>query len=185
MEILHTKDRNEWCSWLKKYHNSKKEIWLTYYKKQTGKPRISYNDAVEEAICFGWIDGQAKSLGVEKYIQRYTPRKPKSSWSEINIGRAKKMIKERKMTKWGLEKYYEGMKNNRIVPSSKNFSIPLDLKEALAKNPKALNNFKNFAPSTQLRYVCWFNNAKREETRIKRVKEIVVRSQQNKKLEEI
>lgn len=181
METLYVKDRNEWRSWLEKHHDSKKEIWLIYYKKQTGKPRIPYDDAVEEAICFGWIDGQIKSLDDEKYIQRYTPRKSKSPWSDINIGRAKKMIKEGKMTKWGLETYHEGMKNNKIIPSSKNFSIPDDFKEALAKNLKALNNFNNFAPSTQLMYVYWISTAKREETRNKRIKEVVERSQQNKK----
>lgn len=93
-ESLYVKNRKEWRAWLENNHQSKKEIWLIYYKKHTGKPSIPYSDAVEEAICFGWIDGQIKSLDEEKYTQRYTPRKPKSAWSEINIERAKRMISE-------------------------------------------------------------------------------------------
>lgn len=124
METLYVKDRRELRSWLKKNHDSKKEIWLIYYKKNTGKPRIPYNDAVEEAICFGWIDGKVKSIDAEKYAQRYTPRRVNSQWSVLNIERAKKMIKQKKMTKWGLEKYQEGIKNNIIIPNIKTFSIP-------------------------------------------------------------
>lgn len=107
-------------------------------QKKTGKPTIPYNDAVEEAICFGWIDGKVKSIDAEKYSQRYTPRRSKSQWSVLNIERAKKMIKEKKMTKWGLEKYQEGLKDNKIIPTSKNFSIPTDLTKVLSENPQAL-----------------------------------------------
>jgi uncharacterized protein YdeI (YjbR/CyaY-like superfamily) len=96
------KDRSEWRSWLQKNHISEKEIWLVYYKKHTRKQSISYNDAVEEAICFGWIDGQTKKIDDERYMQRYTPRRSNSHWSTINIERANKMIKQGHMTKEGL-----------------------------------------------------------------------------------
>lgn len=141
METIYVKDRKELRSWFKKNHDSKKEIWLIYYKKITGKPRIPYNDAVEEAICFGWIDGKVKNIDSEKYIQRYTPRRSKSQWSALNIERAKKMIEEKKMTKWGLEKYQEGIKNNKTIPTSKNFSIPPDLTKILPPKSKRTEKF--------------------------------------------
>src|SRR3989337_1250899 len=112
---LYVRNRGEWHAWLAKHYQSEKEIWLVYYKKYTAKPSIPYIDAVEEAICFGWIDGQIKSLDKEKYMQRFTPRTPSSNWSVINIDRAKKMIKTEKMTAWGRKVYKEGMKANRII----------------------------------------------------------------------
>jgi uncharacterized protein YdeI (YjbR/CyaY-like superfamily) len=181
MDTLYVKDRKELRSWFKKNHDTKKEIWLIYFKKATGKICIPYTDAVEEAICFGWIDGKVKNIDAEKYIQRYTPRSKKSQWSILNIERAKKMIREKKMTKPGLEKYQEGLKNNKIIPTTKSFSIPLDLTKVLALKPKALKNFNAFPPSTQLMYAYWINLAKKKETRNKRIQEVVERSQQNKK----
>ncbi|TAL17482.1 hypothetical protein EPN96_05220 [bacterium] len=183
-EILYAKNREEWRGWLEANHRTKNEIWLLNYKKHTGKPSVPYTDAVEEAICFGWIDGKVKSLDEEKYIQRYTPRKSKSSWSEINIERAEKMISEKKMSDRGLETYREGMKLNNIVPSSKSFSLPPGLGEALAENPEALSNFNGFAPSSQLAFVYWVNTAKTPETRRKRIAKTVELSAQNKKFGE-
>ena len=104
------KNRKEWRSWLQKNH-SEKGVWLIYFKKHTKKLTISYNDAVEEAICFGWIDGKVKRIDDEKYMQRYTPRRTKSHWSENNIVRAKKMIKQNLMTEKGLRIFQRGIKN--------------------------------------------------------------------------
>ncbi len=142
---LYAKNRGELREWLQKYYKTEKVIWLVYFKKQTGKSSIPYADAVEEALCFGWIDGQIKSLDKEKYMQRFTPRKLSSNWSVVNIERAKKMIKEGKMTAWGRKVYEEGTKNNNIIPSSKSFSIPQDLKKALTANKKAWQNFQSFS----------------------------------------
>lgn len=179
---FYAKNRKTWRLWLGKHYKSEAEIWLVLYKKGSGKPSVSYIDAVEEALCFGWIDGQMKSLGEEKYIQRFTPRKSSSNWSETNIARVKKLIKERKMTAHGLKIYKEGVKVNRIVPSSKNFSVPNDLKKALATNKKAMSNFQNFAPSSQLAFVYWVDSAKTRETRGKRIEKAVEFAEAGKKL---
>lgn len=104
------KDRKQWRSWLRKNHAVEREIWLVIYKKNTGKPSIPYEDAVEEAVYFGWIDGRMKSIDDEKYMQRYSPRTAKSTWSESNIARAEKMIAEGKMTEAGLRAYRQGVK---------------------------------------------------------------------------
>jgi uncharacterized protein YdeI (YjbR/CyaY-like superfamily) len=163
---------------------SEKGVWLVYYKKHTKKLSIPYNDAVEEAICFGWIDGQIKKIDDDRYMQRYTPRTAKSRWSVINIERAKKMIKQGLMTQEGLRIFQIGTKNKETVPSSKNFSIPTDLKAALVKNKKAVNNFQNFAPSAKLAYVYWIDIAKTNETRQKRIKKTVELITKNKKFGE-
>lgn len=101
-ETLYITDRKKWRAWLRKNRKIKKEIWLVYFKKHTGKARIAYNDAVEEALCYGWIDSTVKRIDSDKFAQKYTPRREKSNWSDLNIKRAKKLIKEGKMTKIGL-----------------------------------------------------------------------------------
>ncbi len=104
MEItqkFYAKTAKDWRAWLEKNVTKKKEIWLVYYKKHTGKPTVSYDEAVSEALCFGWIDSTAKSIDDEKYAQRFTPRNPKSQWSENNVIRYRDLVKAKKMTKAG------------------------------------------------------------------------------------
>jgi len=101
-ETLYVTTREQFRAWLEKHHASKKEIWLINYKKATGRPSIPYVDAVEEAICFGWIDGLEKSMDAERYALRFSPRRPKSNWTETNKERARRMIAEGKMEKAGL-----------------------------------------------------------------------------------
>ncbi len=115
-------------------------------------------------------------------MQRYTPRTSKSLWSEINIERAKKMINQGNMTETGLKIYQDGIKTKKRVPSNKNFSIPLYLKNALAKNNNAWNNFQNFTPSAKLAYVYWVSTAKTEKARQKRIKKTIEQLVKNKKL---
>lgn len=185
VEKLYFKDRGAWRDWLLNHHQSKSEIWLIYYKKHTGQTSVSYSDAVEEAICFGWIDGKVKGIDADKFMQRYTPRNPKSLWSESNIARAKKMIKLGLMTEWGLKVFKEGTKTKERIPTSKNFSIPPYFKTALIKNEKAWNNFENLAPSAQLMYVYWVDSAKGKETREQRIKKAIALLEKNKKYGEI
>jgi len=181
----YAKNRKQWRSWLHENHKSEKGIWLIYYKKHTKQISISYTEAVEEAICFGWIDGQIKKIDDDKYMQRFTPRKHKSLWSEINIKRAKKMIELGYMTECGLKALEEGTKTKERIPSSKNFSVPPYLKTALSKNKKAWNNFQNFSPSAQLAYVYWVTSAKKEETRQIRIKKTIERLLMKKKFGEV
>jgi uncharacterized protein YdeI (YjbR/CyaY-like superfamily) len=101
-ETLYVTDRDDFRKWLEKNHKSKKEIWLIQYKKATRKPSLNYVEAVEEAICFGWIDGLEKGMDAERYALRFSPRRPKSNWTETNKERARKMIAEGKMTESGL-----------------------------------------------------------------------------------
>ncbi len=100
-ETLHVATRREFRAWLAKFHKTKREVWLVQYKQTAGKPSVKYADAVEEAVCYGWIDGFEKGIDAERFATRFTPRRPGSSWSESNKERARKMIAQRKMTAAG------------------------------------------------------------------------------------
>ncbi len=100
-ESLSLTDCQQFREWLAENHQIKKEIWLVIYKKSSGKPTISYNEAVEEALCFGWVDSMVKSIDAEKYVQRFTPRRRVSNWTEANKAKARKLIQEGKMTEAG------------------------------------------------------------------------------------
>ncbi|MGD8717354.1 MAG: hypothetical protein PVH29_00900 [Candidatus Zixiibacteriota bacterium] len=97
-ETLDTASREEWRQWLAENHESKDEIWVVFYKKASGKPSLPYDEAVEEAVCFGWIDGLVKAIDDEKYTRRFSPRRPGSAWSAYNKRRALKMLRAGKMT---------------------------------------------------------------------------------------
>lgn len=176
------KDRDEWRQWLEEHHDSESEIWLIYYKKHTRKESVRYEEAVEEALCFGWIDSTVKRIDEEQFMQRYTPRKEDSNWSQSNKQRVKKLTELGRMTEAGL-KAIEAAKRNgswdRLDEIEIDMAVPEDLEAALAENPTAKENFDQFAPSNKKQYLYWLKSAKRAETREKRLKEIVRRSEKN------
>jgi uncharacterized protein YdeI (YjbR/CyaY-like superfamily) len=179
---LYVKNRDEWRTWLDEHHSTVQGIWLIYYKKPSGKPRIPYNDAVEEALCFGWIDGKIKRVNDDYYIQWFTPRRPGSRWSKLNMNRAQKLIMEGRMKPAGLSKYEATIKKPQLIDDIKTnvtMDVPDDLMDALRINPLAQNNFLNFPPSSRKLYILWLNDAKRAETRQGRIQKIVDRSEKN------
>ena len=181
---LYATDRNDWRAWLEKNHDREKEIWVIFYKKHANKSGIPYDDAVEEALCSGWIDGILKRIDDEKHVIRFTPRRKNSVWSEINKKKAKRMIKEGKMTEAGLAKIKEAKKNGKwqeAYTSKKKLVMPPDLKKYLMENKKAYENFNNFANTYQNMYIGWVTGAKRKETRERRIKQVVEWAEQNKK----
>ena len=185
-EGLYFKNRKQWRKWLEKNYKKSKGTWLVYYKKHTGKAGISYDDAVEEAICFGWIDSTVRRIDEERYKQRYTPRNLKSLWSENNVKRAEKMMKAGKMTGEGLLKFRQGIRDNKQlldsgITSNKEIVIPGKLEKCLKKNKKAWENFNNFPESYKKRYLYWYMDAKREDTRLRRMEEIIRRSEKNQR----
>ena len=140
MEIgktLYVKSRKEWRRWLAKNHAKAKEIWLIYFKKHTGKPRIPYNDAVEEALCYGWIDSTAKRVDDERTAQRYTPRREGSGVSEMNLERARRLVKNGRMTRFGIEKIK--------VHLMKKSELPEDIIRAVRKDAEAWANYRKFS----------------------------------------
>jgi uncharacterized protein YdeI (YjbR/CyaY-like superfamily) len=176
--------RDEWRSWLEKNHTTLSEVWLIHYKKSSVKNNLNHFDAVEEALCFGWIDSKLKKIDEERFILRYSPRKSKSVWSKINKKTAEKMISLGKMTMTGFEKIEEAKKNGLWDTAYTNLvkeRLPKDLKKTLLENKIAWDNFQQFANSYRNTYIGWVNGAKTEKTRKKRIYEVVKRSLKNKK----
>lgn len=174
-EELYAANRDAWRAWLEENHNVKRKIWLIYYKKHTGKRSIPYEDSVEEALCYGWVDSIIKKIDDDKCARKFTPRKACSRWSESNKRRAYKMMKEGKMTEEGLARVREAMVNGKWSKASvsrRDLTIPSYFLDALAKNKKALKNFDRLAPSYKRQYVEWILGAKKEETRQKRIAEV-------------
>jgi len=179
---LYLTDRKEWRRWLEKNHSTLEEVWLRYYKKLSGKPRIPYNDAVEEALCFGWIDGKIKRINEEYYLQRFTPRRPESRWSKYNIDRVEKLKKEGVMRPAGLKAYRKALDKPHLIYDDRRDGIPIepdDLLDALKKNEKALKNFISFTQSSRRMYIEWLNSAKKPETRLRRINRIIELSEKN------
>ena len=187
LKRFYAKDRKAWRKWLEKNHAKSPGIWVIYYKKTSGKKRLEYNDAVEEALCFGWIDSTARPLDEEKYMQRFTPRKPKSGWSNLNKQRIERMIEQGLMMAAGLEKIKIAKKNgsweslDRIYAPVDQLQIPGGLEKAFSKNKKAKINFENFPVFTRRQFLYWINSAKRDETRKARVKHALLMCAANKK----
>lgn len=181
---LYCTSRTEWHDWLDQNHLTTDEIWLVYYKKQSGKPRIPYADAVEEALCYGWIDGKIKRINEEYYIQKFTPRRPKSRWSKYNIERVKKLIKDGRMKPEGLKAYQLVLESPELIYDNRadgDPEIPDDLLKAFKDCEKAYANFMKFSQSSRRIYIEWLNYAKRSETRLRRIEKIVILSEKNKR----
>jgi uncharacterized protein YdeI (YjbR/CyaY-like superfamily) len=174
--------REEWRLWLEKNHLTLQEVWLVYYKKQSGRPRVSYNDAVEEALCFGWIDGKLQRVNDDYYIQRFTPRRQRSKWSKHNIGVVRKLIEKGIMKPAGLEAFRAIEDSPELIYDNRaeiNEEIPDDLTASLEKDKTAFNNFINFPPSARRTYVYWLNSAKKDDTRKRRLERIVENAGKN------
>lgn len=178
-------DRNEWRAWLEKNHDSKTGVWLLFYKKDTAKPNISYEDSVEEALCFGWIDSIIRKIDETTYARKFTPRKPNSKWSKSNKERAERMIRVGKMTEHGIPHVEEAKKTgawSSPVSPPKGLTVPRFMEEALEANEKALENFKKLGKSFRSQYIGWVTSAKKEETRRRRLAEAIELLEKNKKL---
>ena len=145
---------------------------------------ISYDKALEEALCFGWIDGKMRSIDEEKYKIRYSPRRERSVWSKLNKEKAEELIESGKMTDAGLVKIEDAKKNgywDNAYTNRNAEELPLDLRDALMQDKDAWYNFQRFANSYKNNYIDWINMAKSDETRKRRIEEVVRRSSMNKK----
>ncbi|MDD2757562.1 MAG: YdeI/OmpD-associated family protein [Candidatus Pacebacteria bacterium] len=159
-KTLYVENREKWHSWLSKNHKTESEIWLIYYYKKTGKPRISYDDAVMEALCFGWIDSILKKIDTERFAQRFSPRKPKSELSQMNKERIRELIKEKKMTEWGMKAIAHVF--NEKTDKTDNFIIPLDILKKLKANKDAWEYFQKMPPSYQRIRIAYIESRKRQ-----------------------
>jgi len=175
----------DWRDWLQSNHQNEKGIWLVYYKKHTGKARVPYNEAVEEALCFGWIDSTIKRIDNERYMQKFTPRSPKSGWSVSNKKRVEKLVASGKMTEAGL-KLVEAAKQNgkweEVNDAVKNFVFSEAILSLLQSSLKAYAEYLSLSPSQQKQYTQWIMSAKKAETHERRMKEMICVLESGKKL---
>ena len=170
---LHVTDRKKWRAWLRKHYKTEKEIWLVYYKKATGKPRIEYNDAVEEALCFGWIDSTVKSLDEKRSAQRFSPRKPKSKYSPANKERLRKLLKQRKVIKEVRETLGD--------LAGEQFTVPKDILKAIKANREAWKHFQKFSDAYKRIRIGFIDGArKRQEEFEKRLRYFIKMTEKNK-----
>ena len=168
------KNRQEWRAWLEENHGKASEIWLVFYKVKVKKESIKYEEAVEEALCFGWIDSMVKRIDDEKHMQKYTPRKARSNWSASNKARVERLMKEQLMTESGLKSVEIAKENgswDRLDSIEVRLETPQVLSDALQKDQKAKQAYEALAPSRKKQFLWWIESAKREETKNRRVKE--------------
>lgn len=185
MEIkntLYVTNWKEWRKWLFKYHKKKTEIWLIYYRKETKKPRIPYDDAVREALCYGWIDSIVKRIDTKCFAQRFSPRKPTSVLSQMNKERIRELISEKKMTKAGFEAVAHAF-NPQTDKNEKLKILPETLK-ALKANKKAWKYFQKAPPSYQRIRIAYIDGYKQysEEIYKKKLAHFIKRTSQNKRI---
>ena len=174
-ERYYPKSRAEWREWLEKNHRTEASIWLVYYKAATKKPSLSWSDAVEEALCFGWIDSTKKTIDDKRYMQYFSRRKPKSNWSRINKEKVDKLVEEGLMAEAGYESIAIAKQNGSwtLLDDVEALVVPGDLKEALVRKKDALEFFEKLSKSTKRSMLYWVVSAKRTETRQKRIADIV------------
>jgi uncharacterized protein YdeI (YjbR/CyaY-like superfamily) len=185
MELQNTyraQDRESWRAWLAENHTLKKAVWVLFPKKHTRETCMSYEESVEEALCFGWIDSIIKRIDDTTYARKFTPRTDNENWSELNKRRLAKCIREGRMTAAGLAKIGQSTKPAAKRDRPKAVPVPPFMTKVLKKHPVASKNFNALAPSHQKRYTFWITMAKREETRDKRLNEAIEMLTQNKKL---
>lgn len=178
---FYAKDRAEWRHWLEQNHASSRGVWLVYYKKDSGKPRVSYGEAVEEALCFGWVDSRPNALDDERYLQLFSPRKPGSPWSKLNKQRVEKLTEHGAMTPAGLEKVEAAKRDGSWGKwdAVEELVVPADLEEALCADKAAGENFQAFSRSSKKNILWWIESAKHPKTRSKRIGETVALAAKN------
>jgi uncharacterized protein YdeI (YjbR/CyaY-like superfamily) len=175
------KSRKAWRKWLEKNHASSRGVWLVYAKKHTRLPSLTYNDAVEEALCFGWIDSKINPIDDAFYMQVFTPRKVKSGWSALNKGRVERLMTAGLMTAAGLEavKAAKGSGTWNATKHVEELTIPPDLEKAIKANPDASRYWVSYSASRRKSVLYRLAGAKRPETRARYLREIIEHMAQN------
>jgi uncharacterized protein YdeI (YjbR/CyaY-like superfamily) len=165
----------DWRAWLQAHHATKQSVWLIYHKKHTQVPSLTWSQAVDEALCFGWIDSQAKPLDANRYMQLFSCRKPTSTWSRVNKEKVQRLVEAGLMTEAGLARIETARQNGswRILDEVEALAIPADLAHELQQKAGASSFFAGLSKSDKRNMLQWLVLAKRPETRQKRIAEIV------------
>ncbi|WP_159580824.1 YdeI family protein [Marinoscillum sp. 108] len=174
-ESLHVLSTQEWRDWLQQNHTKKQSVWLIQYKKNSDMPSVSWSEAVDEALCFGWIDSTRRPIDEEKYMQYFGKRKANSTWSKVNKEKVEKLIADGRMTSAGLESIKIAKQNGSwsILDTVEALIIPDDLEVAFKTTPGSKDFFLSLSKSAKKNILAWLVLAKRPETRLQRIKETV------------
>ncbi|MEQ9377908.1 MAG: YdeI/OmpD-associated family protein [Imperialibacter sp.] len=178
---LHAASQQAWREWLEVNHETEKSVWLIIYKKESGTPSVYYPEAVDEALCFGWIDSKPNKRDEKSYFQFFAKRNPKSKWSGVNKRKVTRLLNEGRMAPAG-QKMVELARQTgtwEALNDVEALSIPHDMEALLKNTPAAATNFSSFPPSTRRGILEWISNAKKPETRQKRIEETVSLAAQN------
>lgn len=170
-KLLEVRSREEWRNWLAGHYNLEKELWLVFRKGAAANPLFKYRDALEEALCFGWIDSIVKRLDDVRYARKFTPRKPGSQWSTINRRLHKDLKSRGLLAAPGLERAPIG--RNRNAPRPSLTKLPAYIENGLEARPRIWKAFESLAPSLRRAYIGWIDSAKKDETKQRRLRETI------------
>ncbi|HYZ93494.1 MAG TPA: YdeI/OmpD-associated family protein [Actinomycetota bacterium] len=176
LPVLPFASKAEWAKWLRSNHSTSDGVWIKFAKKKTGIPTVTYDEALEVALCYGWIDGQAKGFDDTHHLQRWTRRRAKSVWSKINRENALRLIEEGKMKPAGLREVERAKADGRwdaAYDSPRNAAMHPDFEKALKRNAKARTFFETLTGANRFAILNRIQTAKREETRARRIKQFV------------
>jgi uncharacterized protein YdeI (YjbR/CyaY-like superfamily) len=174
-KTFYAKSRKAWRAWLKKNHLKEQAVWLIIYRKETGIPSVYYSEAVDEALCFGWIDSKPNKRDDESFYQFFSKRNPKSNWSKVNKAKVEQLLQQGLIAPAGLEAIDLAKQNGTwtALDAVSALTIPDDMMALLKNNKKAADNFTAFPPSVKRGILEWILNARRPETRLKRIEETI------------
>lgn len=176
-------NQQQWRAWLREHHDTEKSVWLIYYRKRANRPTITWSEAVDEALCFGWIDSTIKPLDEDRFMQFFSRRKPNSVWSKINKENVQRLMAEGRMTQAGFASIETAKQNGSwtILDDAEALIIPPDLEQEFQEKPNARSYFSSLSRSDKRNLLQWIVLAKRPETRQKRITELVELADQNRK----
>lgn len=180
IRTLELETRREWRDWLREHHAAESEIWLVFPKRHTGLPAMSYDDAVEEALCFGWVDSLVKRLDEDRFARKFTPRKPDSRWSTINRRRYESLRARGLLEPAGIERAPTDRSGD--APSPRDWELLPYIENRLREDPRVWEFFQRLPPSERRAYVGWIDSAKKRETKERRLAEAVSLLSAGKKL---
>ena len=179
LDFLDIRDTRRWRSWLAKHHAASPGVWLVFHKDHTGLKSMPYEEAVREALCFGWIDSLIKRLDENRYARKFTPRKPTSKWSDLNRKRWAELKANGQLAAPGLA---AAPTDNRYAPRPEIPTLPAYVAKAFKASPRAWRFFQTLAPRDRRNFVVWIHIAKRAETRLNRIRESIALLEAGEKL---
>jgi uncharacterized protein YdeI (YjbR/CyaY-like superfamily) len=171
LKTFEARTPEQWRKWLAAHHDSESEVWLIFHKRHTGRASIAYQDALDEALCFGWVDSLIKRLDDARYARKFTPRKPDSRWSTVNRKRYAELKASGRLAPAGLNRAPTDRGYDAPRPAVS--KLPKYIEDAVRKRPKAWRFFESLAPSYRRLYIRWIDSAKQEETKMRRLREAI------------